>query len=200
MANIGIIGAGQIGSAFATALASNSMSSVIANSRGPESLRKLTDALSPFATAVDRHEAASKEIVLLAVPWSKIPSALDGIDFDGRILIDANNPIEAPSYQAVDLNGVPSSKIVAGYAKGARLVKAFNHLPPPLLAQEPAISGGRRVLFLAGDDKQANLTVGALIDRLGFYPIDLGTLDAGGRLTQFPGGPLPVHDFLRMGN
>ncbi|MCY1561261.1 hypothetical protein D9M68_984920 [compost metagenome] len=82
---------------------------------------------------------------------------------------------------------------------GARVVKAFNHLRPELLAADPAERGGQRVLFFAGDDAQAKAEVGALIGRLGFAGIDLGTLAVGGRLTQFPGGPLPTLELVRFG-
>ena len=39
---------------------------------------------------------------------------------------------------------------------------------------------------------------GALIDRLGFFGIDLGSLAVGGRLMQFPGGPLPALNLVRF--
>lgn len=42
-------------------------------------------------------------------------------------------------------------------------------------------------------------TVAALIDRLGFFGLDLGSLSDGARLIQFPGGPLPTHNLVRFG-
>ena len=77
-------------------------------------------------------------------------------------------------------------------------MKAFNHLRAPLLAGDPAAEGGKRVLFYSGDDVQAKAEVGALIDRLGFHGIDLGSLAIGARLAQFPGGPLPVLNLVRF--
>ena len=55
------------------------------------------------------------------------------------------------------------------------------------------------MLFYAGDDAQAKAEVGALIDRLGFFGIDLGMLAVGGRLVQFPGGPLSALDLVKFG-
>lgn len=55
------------------------------------------------------------------------------------------------------------------------------------------------MLFYSGDDARAKADIGALIERLGFFGIDLGGLAIGGRLTQFPGGPLPVHNLVRFG-
>ena len=57
---------------------------------------------------------------------------------------------------------------------------------------------GHRVLFYSGDDAPAKAKVGALIDRLGFAGIDLGSLATGGRLVQFPGGPLPALNLVKF--
>lgn len=198
--SIGIIGAGNIGSAFARALARNGISATIANSRGPETLGELTAELAPHITAGTIEEAAKADIVLIAVPWSKLPAALSGLpDWAGRIVIDANNPIEAPLFKPAELGGRLSSEIVAGLVPGARLVKAFNHLLANLVSADPKAEGGNRVLFYSGDDAQAKAEVGALITRLGFAGIDLGTLKVGGSLTQFPGGPLPAVNFVKFG-
>jgi len=46
------------------------------------------------------------------VNWSKLPSALAGLpDWNGRIVIDANNPIETPLFQPADLGGRASSEV-----------------------------------------------------------------------------------------
>ena len=199
MNTIGIIGAGNLGAAFATALSRHGIPVVIANRRGPESLTTLLQTLGPTARVGTREEAASQDIVLVAVNWSKLPDALAELpDWNGRIVIDANNPIEAPLFQPADLHGRASSEVFAGWVPGARVVKAFNHLRPELVAADPAERGGQRVLFLAGDDADAKAQVAGLMDRLGFAGIDLGTLAMGGRLTQFPGGPLPTLELVRF--
>jgi hypothetical protein len=198
--SIGIIGAGAIGSAFARALARAEISATIANSRGPTSLQGLVRELGPSITAGTRDEAAAADLVLVAVNWSKLPAALADLpDWQGRIVVDANNPIEAPLFEPVDLNGRASSEIFADLVPGARVVKALNHLQPHLVAGDPRAEGGRRVLFYSGDDARAKAAVGALIERLGFFGLDLGPLAAGARLLQFPGGPLPTHNLVRFG-
>jgi 8-hydroxy-5-deazaflavin:NADPH oxidoreductase len=196
---IGIIGSGAIGSAFARALVRAGIAATIANSRGPASLEGLVRELGPSIKAGMREEAAAADLVLVAVNWSKLPAALTGLpDWGGRIVIDANNPIEAPLFRPIDLQGRASSEMVAELVPGAQVVKAFNHLRPDLLAGDPRGEGGRRVLFYSGDDGAAKAEVGALIDRLGFFGIDLGNLRGGGRLAQFPGGPLPTHSLVRF--
>ncbi|MCT9117278.1 NAD(P)-binding domain-containing protein [Cupriavidus gilardii] len=196
---IGIIGAGAIGTAFAKALARHGIEAVIANSRGPDTLQDAVRAIGPSIRAGTREQAAAQDIVLVAVNWSKLPAALAGLpDFGGRIVIDANNPIEAPLFRPVDLQGISSTAVFAGLVPGARVVKAFNHLQPALVSGDPQADGGRRVLFLSGDDAGAKAEVATLIARLGFLGIDLGTLDAGGRQHQFPGGPLAALNLVAI--
>ena len=113
-------------------------------------------------------------------------------------MIDANNPIEAPLFRPADLKTRSSTEVLADLVPGAHVVKAFNHLKPALLAGDPRAEGGRRVLFHAGDDGAAKAEVTALIERLGFFGLDLGTLVGGGRLLQFSGGPLPAHNLVRF--
>ncbi|WP_342119176.1 NADPH-dependent F420 reductase [Pseudoduganella sp. OTU4001] len=195
MNTISIIGAGSIGSAIARLLTGAGLEVKIANSRGPSSLAGLVAELGPRASAATAAEAARADIVFLSVPWSRIASAVEGLgDWGGRIVVDTNNPIEAPAFKPFDLGGRASSEVVAGLLPGARVVKAFNHLPPALLAQA---DGGQRVLFFSGEDAGAKQDVAQLIERLGLFGIDLGGVE-GGKLAQFPGGPLPALNLLKV--
>jgi len=197
--SIGIIGAGNIGQAFARTLARAGVKGTIANSRGPGSLADVVSSLGRSISAGTREQAASEDIVLIAVNWTKLPSALASLPAWGnRIVIDGNNPIEAPLFKPVDLRGRASSEVFAHLVPGARVVKAFNHLRGEVLAGDPRAEGGRRVLFYSGDDNAAKAEVGALIDRLGFFGLDLGALTVGARLVQFPGGPLAVHNLVKF--
>ncbi len=199
MSIIGIIGSGAIGTAFATTLARAGIAATISNSRGPDSLKEQVHALGSSIKAGTREQAARADIVLVAVNWGKLPAALAGLpDWDNRIIIDANNPIEAPLFKPVDLKGRVSSEVFAERVPGARVVKAFNHLRAEILASDPQEKGGRRVLFYSGDDNTAKAEVAALIDRIGFAGIDLGSLAVGGKLAQFPGGPLPNQNLVRI--
>lgn len=197
---IGIIGAGQIGQAFAHLLARQGIPAILSNSRAPETLRETAAGIGPSIRPGTREEAAAQEVVLVAVNWSKLPEAMAGLPgWGGRIVIDANNPVEAQPFRAAELGGRLSSEVFAELVPGARVVKAFNHLAAGLLAGDPGSEGGRRVLFLSGDDASAKAQVAALIERLGFAGIDLGDLAIGARLAQFPGGPLPTLNLVRFG-
>jgi predicted dinucleotide-binding enzyme len=110
-------------------------------------------------------------------------------------VVDTNNPIEAPLFRPFDLAGKSSTQVVAELLPGARVVKAFNHLPPALL-DTPDAESGKRVLFYAGEDQPAKQQVAELIEQLDFFGIDLGNLEQG-RLAQFPGGPLPALNLVK---
>jgi predicted dinucleotide-binding enzyme len=196
---IGIIGSGAIGTAFARTLARTGIEATISNSRGPDSLKELVRELGTSIKAGTRDEAARADLVFVAVNWTKLPAALAGLpDWNGRIVIDANNPIEAPLFKPVDLEGRVSSEVVADLVPRARVVKAFNHLRAEVLAGDPQDHGGRRVLFYSGNDTAAKAEVSALIERIGFVGIDLGSLAVGGKLAQFPGGPLPNQNLIKV--
>lgn len=196
---VGIIGAGSIGRAFATHVARIGGDVVLSNSRGPESLQPFVAALGPRARAGTRQEAARADIVMLAVPWSELDAATADLPaWEGRILIDATNPVVQPGYRLADLGGSTSSEIVASLAPGAHVVKVANTLRAALLAAEPRESGGHRVLFMSGDDPDAKLRVRALLDSIGFATVDIGSLRSGGPLQQFPGGVLPNLNLIRL--
>jgi predicted dinucleotide-binding enzyme len=79
-------------------------------------------------------------------------------------------------------------------------VKGFNHLAAPVLDQDPAVHGGKRVVFLASDDEDAASEIGALAENLGFAPIKLGGLSEGGLLVQARGNswaPLIFQDLFK---
>jgi predicted dinucleotide-binding enzyme len=193
-----IIGSGAIGHAIATQFARARMEVMLANTRGPASLSELVRELGDNVRAAHVHDALRADIVIMAVPFGAIrEAAATGAPFAGQIVVDASNAIDFPAFTPTDLGGRPSTSVVADWVPGARVVKAFNTLPAALLSSDPAVHGGKRVLYLAGDDASANAQVGALLERLGFAAVDLGKLAEGGLLSQFM-GPLTVHDFVKM--
>lgn len=196
----GIIGAGGIGQALAHQLIQAGYQVILSNSRGPESLAAVVRELGSRARAGRREEAASADIVVLAVPWQQVRAALSDLPaWNGRILIDATNPVVQPGYRLADLDGSTSSEIVASLAPGARVVKAANTLPVAVLSADPSQAGGRRVLFLSGNDAPAKAALSSIFENLGFATIDLGALATGGRLQQFPGGVLPTLNLIKLG-
>lgn len=90
--------------------------------------------------------------------------------------------------------------MVAKAFGAAALVKAFNHLPAGVLAQEPSIDGWRRVVFLSSDKDSALPVVSTLVEQLGYAPVNLGRLAEGGLLIQARGNtwaPLIFKDLFK---
>jgi 8-hydroxy-5-deazaflavin:NADPH oxidoreductase len=190
--NVGIIGAGRIGLVMARIASRAGRQVVIANRRGPESLTAVVQDLGDGVSAGTVKEAAAADIVVLAVMWPDVPQAVEGLAWEGRILIDPTNDFD-PS----DLDGRTSSEVVADLVAPARLVKAGNTFGAAVLGSDPHQAGGQRVIFLSGDDADAKKEVAALFDQAGFFVIDLGGLREGGRVQQV-GAPLAGHNLIRL--
>lgn len=196
----GIIGAGGIGQAFARQLVRIGEDVMVSNRRGPESLMGLRKELGDHIRPVTVREAAAADIVMLTVTWREFPAAVAGLPaWDGRIVIDAMNPILMPEFKMAELGGRTSSEIVAEHVPGARLVKALNNLAPEILRADPREAGGRRVIFMSSDSAEAKQTVRGVLERIGFAPVDLGSLAVGAPLQQFMGGPLPGLNLIKLG-
>lgn len=201
---IGIIGSGALGSNLARAFAKKGMSAVIANRRGPESLADLIREVGPSIKAGTVAQAASADIVIVAVRFEALETVLAGLPtWNNRIVVDGTNaviflepgspetldptnPLAAYGIKAIDLGDKQSSEVFSTFVPGARVVKAFNHLEVTALV-EPELSGGQRVLFYSGDDDAAKADVRKLIESIGFFPVDLGSLAVGGELADLLG-------------
>lgn len=194
-----IIGSGAIGGAIASQFARSGIDVKVANARGPETVEPLAAQLGHRIKPSDVAQALQADVVFLAVPFKAVPQAVAAAGtWNGRIVVDATNAIEFPSFKPLGLDGRLSSHVVAAAVPGARVVKAFNTLPAALLGSDPRKDGGRRVLFVSGDNEDANQRIATLVDELGFSPVVLGSIAGGGRLQQF-GGPLMVHNLTRHG-
>jgi predicted dinucleotide-binding enzyme len=190
--SVGIIGAGRIGQAMARIAGRAGRRVVISNSHGPQSLASLVQDLGDGVSAGTVQDAAAANIVVLAVMWRDVPRAVDGLAWEGQILIDPTNDFD-PS----DLNGRTSSEVVADLVAPARVVKAANTFGATVLSSDPHQAGGRRVIFLSGDDADAKSEVGRLFEDAGFFVVDLGGLREGGEMQQV-GGPLAGHNLIRL--
>jgi 8-hydroxy-5-deazaflavin:NADPH oxidoreductase len=189
---VGIIGAGRLGQAMARTVLRAGRGAVIANSRGPESLASVVSELGAGVSAGTVKQASAVRIIVIAVPWDSVSAAVQGVDWSGRIVVDATN-----NWGAEDLDGRTSSELVAELVAGARVVKAANTLGAEVLGSDPQEAGGRRVIFLSGDDADAKAEVAALFDEAGFVPIDLGDLATGGAMQQIH-HPLAGLNLIRL--
>ena len=189
---VGIIGAGRLGQAMALTALRADRSVVIANSRGPESLKSVVSTLGTGVSGGTVDQAAAARIVVIAVPWDRVPDAVRGLEWNGQIVIDATN-----DWSADDLNGSTSSELVGDLVAGARVVKAANTLSAEVLASDPRQADGQRVIFISGDNDDAKAAVLALFQDAGFAVIDLGNLATGGAMQQIH-HPLAGLNLIRL--
>jgi predicted dinucleotide-binding enzyme len=181
-----IIGSGKIGTALARVFARKNIEVAVANSRGPETLASLAKELGPGILAKSVQDAHNAEIIFLAVPFSAHKDiAKQFKDWNDKILVDVTNAFHAAPEE---LRGRLSSEIVTEAFTGARVVKAFNHLPAQQLGTNPTVEGQRQVVFVSSNDGDASATITALASQLGFAPIELGRLDKGGTPLHVVGG------------
>jgi predicted dinucleotide-binding enzyme len=194
-----IIGFGKIGHALAKAFARKSIEVSVATTRDPESFAADAAAIGPTIIPKKIAEAIKADIIFLAVRFELHQDVAKALPtWQGKTIIDVTNAYGVPPEK---LGGQPSSKTVAKAFTGARLVKGFNHLLAAVLDQDPAVHGGKRVVFLASDDDGAADEIGALAENLGFAPIKLGGLSEGGLLVQARGnswGHLIFKDLVKF--
>lgn len=194
---IGIIGAGSIGTTIATQLTKAGYEVVISNSRGADSLKEKIKQIGGNIIAGSVQEAAEADVVFLAVRWENVQELLSTISLEGKILVDVTNA-SLPEFVLADSGSKTSSEIVSQWAKGSKVVKAFNTLFASVLAENPQNLGGNRVIFYSGNNEDAKAVVLEIINHIGFAGIDLGSLNEGGKLQRFPGGPLPTLNLIKL--
>jgi predicted dinucleotide-binding enzyme len=197
--NYAIIGFGKIGQALARAFARNGIEVSVATTRDPESFAAAAAAIGPTIIPEKLAEAVKADIVFLAVGFRAYQDVAKALpNWQGKTIVDVTNAYGVPPEE---LGGQPSAQAVAQAFTGGRLVKGFNHLPAGILGQDPAVHGGRRVVFLASDDDAAAAEIAVLAENLGFAPITLGGLSEGGLLVQGRGnswGQLIFKDLVKF--
>jgi predicted dinucleotide-binding enzyme len=189
--NIGIIGAGHIGSALAVRLTSLGHSVKIANSRGPETLGDV--AQKTGATPATAREAAQYgEIIVVTIPLINIPDLPKDL-FAGVPaavpVIDTSNyyPLLRDGHlRELETGDLTESEWVQQHL-GRPVVKVFNNILAEHLEKngQPVGAPGRIALPVAGDDEAAKRKVMDLVEELGFDAVEGGTLHESWR--QQPG-------------
>ncbi|HEX2099187.1 MAG TPA: NAD(P)-binding domain-containing protein [Candidatus Synoicihabitans sp.] len=192
-----IIGFGNIGQALAKAFARRGIEVSVATTRNPETFAADAAAIGPMIIPKTLVDAVKADIIFLAVRFESHPDVAKALpSWQGKTIVDVTNAYGIPPEK---LGGQPSSKAVAQAFTGGTLVKGFNHLIAAVLGRDPAVQGGRRVVFLASDDDAGVAKIGALAENLGFSPVKLGGLSEGGLLVEARGnswGQLIFRDLI----
>jgi len=184
-ASYAIIGFGKIGQALAKAFARNGIEVSVATTRDPKSFASAAAVIGPEIIPTTLTEAIKADTIFLSVHFESHPDVARALpNWQGKTIVDVTNAYGVPPEK---LGGLPSSKFVEQAFTGGKLVKGFNHLIAAILDQDPAVHGGRRVVFLASDNDGAAAEIGELAKNLGFSAIQLGGLSDGGLLVQARG-------------
>jgi 8-hydroxy-5-deazaflavin:NADPH oxidoreductase len=192
---LGIVGAGKLGMTLARAALAAGYDVAIAGSGSPEKIELTVDVLAPGASAMTLADVADfSETIVLAIPTHRfrdLPSDL----FDGKVLVDAMNYWPDTDGPDPELAGAPggSSTLVRDHFPGARVIKSLNQLSYHQVEELPRERGAadRVAMAAVGDDRAAVRSVLALIDTLGFDPVDGGPLE-NGRLLEPDGSPYAI--------
>ena len=195
---IGIIGAGNIGSALTRRFTAAGHQVFVANSRGPQTLTKL--AAETGAKPVNVNEAAhAGDVVVVTIPEKNISSLPADLFKDvpvSVVVIDTGNYYPRQRDGRIDgiEAGLTESRWVAEQLN-RQVIKAFNNIYAEHLLRmgKPKGTPGRIALPVAGDDPAAKATVLKLVDELGFDGVDAGALDESWR--QQPATPVYCKDF-----
>lgn len=208
MTTFGIIGSGQAGSALARASIAAGYNVVIANSRGPETLRGLVSELGPLAWAADAAEAAAAaDFAILAFPYTPT-SRLPIEQLAGKVVIDNNNYMvwRDGNLPDVDAGLKTIHELRQDQLPASKVVKAFTHvqfharspmrvasdaIPAVLRLARPAGAPDRKALVVSSDYPDAVELVTRFYDDLGFDTVDNSPLSESWR--SAPGTPMWRH-------
>lgn len=173
---IGIIGAGNMGAAFAKRL-SAAGHDVTITARDPAKAEQAAAAAGGSVRAVPGDQIArGADVLIVATYFHDAPEALraaDGAagDLSGKTVIDITNPL-TPDMSGLSIGHTTSAaEEIQKAVPGAHVVKAFN----TIFAQVLGGTGTAQVLY-AGDDAGAKGAVRALIESAGFEAVDAGPL------------------------
>jgi predicted dinucleotide-binding enzyme len=173
---VGIIGAGNMGSAFARRLSAAGHDVFIA-SRDIEDAKNVAASVGADVRAVPQQQLAnSVDVLIAATPYAQQANALRASGpLEGKTVVEISNPVKPDmSGLAVGLT-TSAAEEVAKATQGAKVVKAFNTVFAQVLGDRPADAAKVQV-FYAGDDDAAKRTVRSLIESMGFEPLDAGPL------------------------
>jgi 8-hydroxy-5-deazaflavin:NADPH oxidoreductase len=181
---IAIIGAGNVGAALGDRLMrkGHRIRYGVPNPADEKYAALKSSANSTVTTPAEAAKPAG--VVLLATPWGVTKQAIEGLgSLVGKILVDCTNPVKA-DFSGLEVGHTTSgAEIVAGWAKGASVVKCFNQTGFNNMA-EPAYGGRPCLMFAAGDDADAVRTVASLARDVGFDAVELKGLHMARQLEQ----------------
>jgi hypothetical protein len=191
LATIGIIGAGEVGRHIARAAVASGYDVIIANSRGPDTLRGVVAELGPSASASTASGAAAAgDFVVVAVPL-RLVNDMPVDALAGKVVIDTNNYMawRDGNYPVIDAGEKTEHELRQEQLPRSKVVKAFTHIQAPRIIAwgRPRGSLDRVALAASSDFPEALEIVTRLYDEFGFDTVDNSPLSESWRTR--PGQP-----------
>lgn len=119
---------------------------------------------------------AIADVIVLATNWGSTQEAVMALgDCQNKILIDATNPLTENKDALLHPDNLSGGEQVAQWVTNARVIKAFNNVGFPLMAN-PVVNGKKTLMYICGDDAEARSQVKSLSDALDFDTIEFGDL------------------------
>ena len=169
---ITILGAGNIGLAAGTKWKAKGHD-ITFGVRDPQS-QKAWNAINigPKVTTF-QESMTDAEVVLVAIPFGVADEVLKSIDveWDGKIIIDATNPISVSTEPFES-----AAEAISAWTGSADVVKAFNTTGVGNMTN-PEYNGKAIETFICGDEVASKQTVSTLAQDLGFRVVDVGGIE-----------------------
>jgi predicted dinucleotide-binding enzyme len=184
--NIGIIGAGRVGTAIARAALRAGHQVSVAGSGTPEELALVARFTMPGARIDNaRQVTAGADLVVIAVPLKKFPT-LDPAIFAEHTVIDVMN-LWVSGFTDSEAT---TSEIVQRSLPSARVVKTLNHIGYHELESDarPVGAPDRRAIAIASDHHDAAELAASFVQSLGYDPVIADSLSSSAAFQ--PGTPI----------
>ena len=179
---VGVLGSGDVGKVLAGGFLKLGHE-VRIGSRSPEKLQEWAAGAGGGASTGTFAEAAKfGDIVVMATHGEGTQSAVElagAGNFDGKVVIDATNPLDFSSggpQLSIGFNDSLGER-VQRWLPNARIVKAFNTVGNAHMI-DPQFPGGPPTMFIAGNDADAKKLVTQVSEAWGWDVADLGGIEA----------------------
>ena len=159
MANVTIIGTGNMGQAISSIVSAGGNNVELLNTQ-------------------DADKAITGDIVILAVPYPALQSIVEarGEQLAGKVVVDITNPLD---FETFDSLVVPADSSAAAELAAAlpqsTVLKAFNTNFAATLASH-SLGSNTTTVLIAGDDAAAKAELAAIVTAGGVKALDAGAL------------------------
>ncbi|MGD1848436.1 MAG: NADPH-dependent F420 reductase [Salibacteraceae bacterium] len=174
---LAFIGIGKVGFALANNFQKSGHTIAVAHNDVKSESVQVALAKNPAFVALPLQAAVDQaEVVFLATPFKINQSILEGLNLQGKLLVDCTNPV-GPGISHGLNSAMSGAEKVADWAPSAQVVKAytiygFENLENPIFPSKEV----KPVMLVAGDHAEGKALVQSLNTDLGFDTLDVGPL------------------------